>query len=80
MSISRSVERNPHYGKPLTEVSKNIRRKSRIGKTHSKETRLALSMLKGTALYHYEIKTENKYVLRDILNSYRNVAKYLGIS
>jgi group I intron endonuclease len=80
MSISRSGERNPHYGKPHTEVSKDLIRKSRIGKTHSKETRLALSLLKGTTLYLYEINTENKYVLRDIFNSYRNLAKYLGIS
>src|SRR5271155_1968976 len=84
MSISRSGERNPHVlfrgGKPHTEVSKDLIRKSRIGKTHSKETRLALSMLKGTTVYLYEINTENKYFLRDRFNSYRDVAKYLGIS
>jgi group I intron endonuclease len=80
MSISRSGERNPHYGKTHTEVSKDLIRKSRIGKTHSTETRLSLSMLKGTTIYLYEINTENKYVLKDMFNSYRNVAKYIGIS
>jgi len=66
MSISRSGERNPHVlfrgGKSHTEVSKDLIRKSRIGKTHSKETILALSMLKGTTVYLYEINIENKYV------------------
>jgi len=80
MSISRSGEKNHHYGKTHTEVSKDLIRKSRIGKTHSTETRLYLSMLKGTTIYLYEINTENKYVLKDMFNSYRNVAKYLGIS
>lgn len=41
---------------------------------------MALSILKGTIVYLYEIDTENKYVLRDVFNSHRSVAKYLRIS
>jgi group I intron endonuclease len=58
MSMSRTGSKNPFYGNKHREVSKELIRKSKIGKTQSIETREAISTTLGQTIYLYKKNTD----------------------
>jgi NUMOD3 motif/NUMOD1 domain len=57
MSIARKGSKNPFYGNKHSEVSKELIRKSKIGKKQSIETREARSSKLGQTIYLYKLNT-----------------------
>jgi group I intron endonuclease len=58
MSIARKGSKNPFYGNKHSEASKELIRKSKIGKKQSIETREARSTTLGQPIYLYKINKD----------------------
>jgi group I intron endonuclease len=58
MSLARKGSKNPFYGYKHSEVSKELIRKSKIGKIQSLETREARSSTLGQTIYLYKLNID----------------------
>ena len=80
MSLKKSKVNNPLFGKVHTEKTKELMRQKALGRKHSDETLLKMSIAKGSFVYIYEKFDSEGFKLIGSFVSIRRAAKFLGIS
>ena len=78
MALTRSKVNNK--GKIFTEETKELMRQKALGRKHSDETLLKMSIAKGSFVYIYEKFESEGFKLIGSFVSIRRAAKFLGIS
>lgn len=58
MSLARSGNRNPLYGKTHTNETKQLMRAKRLGTTHNEATKEKMVIARGHAVYLYKLNTD----------------------
>ena len=80
MSLKKIKENNPLFGKVHSEKTKELMRQKALGRKHSDETLLKMSIAKGSFVYIYEKFVSEGFKLIGSFVSIRRAAKFLGIS
>lgn len=81
MSLKKSGINNPLFGKTHTEVTKALMAQKALGRKHTEETLMKMSMARGYSVYIYEKLDDAKgFELIGNFVSIRRAAKFLGIS
>jgi group I intron endonuclease len=85
MSLSRTGQLNPLYGKFHSEETKDLMRQKALGRKYSEESKLLMASTKGFSIYVYEKSTiigegEGEFKLIGSFVSARRAGTFLGIS
>ena len=80
MSLKKSKSNNPLFGKTHTEESKELMRQKALGRKHSEETLLKISVSRGYPVQIYEKCNSEGFQLIGSFVSTRKAANFLGIS
>ena len=80
MSLKRTGELNPLYGKSHKEESKELMRQKALGRKYTEETKLLMSTKRGNPVCIYEKCSDEGFKLIGSFVSARGAGKFLGIS
>ena len=80
MSLKRSGELNPLYGKFHSEQSKELMRQKALGRKYTEETKLLMSTKRGNPVNIYEKCSSEGFKLIGSFVSARRAGKFLGMS
>jgi len=80
MSLKKSKSNNPLFGKTHTEETKELMRQKALGRKHSEETLLKISVSRGYPVQIYEKCNSEGFQLIGSFVSTRKAANFLGIS
>jgi group I intron endonuclease len=80
MSLKKSKENNPLFGKTHSENSKELMKQKALGRKHSEETKLKMSAISGNPVNIYEKFSSKGFELIGSFVSARRAGKFLDIS
>jgi group I intron endonuclease len=80
MSLKKSKENNPLFGKINSEKTRELIRQKALGRKHSDDTLLKMSIAKGCFVNIYEKFDSEGFKLIGSFVSIRRASKFLGIS
>nr|YP_010833308.1 GIY-YIG endonuclease [Agaricus bitorquis]WFG54055.1 GIY-YIG endonuclease [Agaricus bitorquis] len=80
MSLKKAKENNPLFGKIHTKETKKLMRQAALGRKHSDETLLKMSIVRGNPLNIYEKCSDEGFKLIGSFVSTRRAANFLEIS
>jgi len=80
MSLKKSKDNNPLFGKTHTEETKELMRKKALNRKHSEETLLKMSATRGYSVNIYEKCNSEGLQLIGSFISIRKAANFIGIS
>lgn len=73
-------QNNPLFGKIHSKSAIELMKKKALGRTHSEETKLKMSEVRGNPIYIYEKCTSEGFILIGSFISARRAGKFLDIS
>jgi len=80
MSMKKSKENNPLFGKTHKESTIDLMKQKALGRIHSEETKLKMGLVRGNPIYIYEKCTTEGFKLIGSFISARRAGKFLEIS
>jgi group I intron endonuclease len=80
MSLKKAKENNPLFGKIHSKNSKELIRQKALGRIHSEDTKLKMSVIHGNPLNIYEKCSSEEFKLIGSFVSARRAGKFLEIS
>ena len=80
MSLKKAKENNPFFGKTQTEETKELMKQAALGRKHSDETLLKMSIVRGNPVNIYEKCSVEGFKLIGSFVSARRAGKFLEIS
>jgi group I intron endonuclease len=80
MSISKLKENNPLFGQTHKESSIDLMKQKALGRIHTEETKLKMSLARGNPIYIYEKCSSEGFKLIGSFVSARRAGKFLEIS
>ena len=80
MSQKKIGDKNPIFGRTLSEKTKELIKQRALGRTHSEETKALMSLNRGNPVNVYEKDSTGEFSLIGRFVSVRKAAKFLDIS
>uniref|UniRef100_UPI00241156F6 hypothetical protein n=1 Tax=Stagonosporopsis vannaccii TaxID=2606854 RepID=UPI00241156F6 len=80
MSIKKSKENNPLFGKTHNKSTIDLMKHKALGKTHNEETKLKMNLAKGNPIHIYEKSSSEGFKLIGSFVSAKRAATFLEIS
>ena len=80
MSIKKLKENNPLFGKTHKESTIALMKQKALGRIHTEETKLKMSLVRGNPIYIYEKCTSEGFKLIGSFVSARRAGKFFDIS